>query len=217
MVVSILVAGKVSAEESPQWVKNLPVARDAKQLVVVAQVGEKTTAWISMHEKDSAGNWQVIMTTPGFIGQNGLGKVREGDHKTPVGTFHFTRAFGIAPNPGCIMPYTQVDANYYWSGNANYKYNEMVDIREYPALDTVNSEHLVDYQPYYHYCLNISYNENGTPGRGYAIFMHCFGAAKPWSGGCVAVPEEKMIVVMQNVTPDCVVVIDSLKNLGGSI
>ena len=157
------------------------------------------------------------MTTPGFIGKNGLGKTIEGDNKTPVGIFRFTKAFGIFSDPGCMFQYVQVDENIYWSGDWNYKYNEMVDIRENPALDTANSEHIIDYKIYYNYCLNISYNENGKAGSGSAIFLHCFGDKKPWTGGCVAIPEEKMLFVIQNVKPECVVVIDSLQNLGGTI
>lgn len=75
LVVSFLLVNKVSAEESPQWVKNLPAAKNATQLFIVAQIGEKTTAWISMHEKIND-TWQQIMTTPGFIGKNGLGKTK---------------------------------------------------------------------------------------------------------------------------------------------
>ena len=165
---------KVFAQESSQWIKNLPAAQNANQLFVVAQVGEKTTAWISMHEKDAYGNWQQIMSTPGFIGKEGLGKTREGDNKTPVGTFYFNKAFGIATNPGCRLPYVQVDENIYWSGDTNYKYNEMVNIKDYPALNKEDSEHLIDYNPHYIYCLNISYNEQGMAGKGSAIFLHCF-------------------------------------------
>ena len=217
LVVSFMFANLAAAAQSPQWIQNLPAARNANQLIVVAQVGEKTTAWISMHERDYDGNWQEIMTTPGFIGKNGLGKTREGDSKTPVGTFHFTAAFGIAPDPGCRIPYTQVDENIYWSGDANYHYNKMVDIRDYPRLNKADSEHIVDYNPHYPYALNLSYNEAGIAGKGNAIFMHCFGPAKPWTGGCVALPLDKMLFVMHNVNPECVVVIDSLENLGGEL
>ena len=88
----------VQASPSPQWVKNLPAAQTSEQMVVVAGI-QGTTAWISMHEKIN-GDWEMIMTTPGFIGKNGLGKVKEGDNKTPVGSFKFDYAFGIAPDPG---------------------------------------------------------------------------------------------------------------------
>lgn len=203
-------------KDSPQWIKNLPAAKNSGQIIVVAQIGEKTTAWLSMHEKFN-GNLQQIMTTPAFIGKNGLGKTVEGDNKTPVGIFHFTKAFGIAADPGCQIPYAQVDENIYWSGDWNCRYNQMVDVRNFPALDTANSEHLIEYNPAYIYALNISYNETGAAGKGAAIFLHCFGEKNTWTGGCVAIPEDKMLFVMQNVKPNCAIVIDSLENFGGKI
>ena len=218
-IMSFIFVGQVYAQNfstTPQWIKNLPAAKNAEQLFVVAGMGG-TTAWISMHEKDSSGNWRQIMTTPGFIGRNGLGKVKEGDNKTPVGTFIIDKAFGIAPDPGCAMPYTQVDENIYWSGDLDYKYNQWVDARENPNFDTRYSEHLIEYNPHYMYALNIGYNPECIPGKGSALFIHCFGPAKPWTGGCVALPEEKMKLVIQTIKPGCVAVIDSLQNLGGTI
>ena len=207
-----------ASKPSPAWVAALPAARGASQLFVVGGVGQ-TTAWVSLHEKDADGAWHQLMTTPGFIGRDGLGKTREGDGKTPVGVFRFTMAFGISPDPGSVMPYTQIDENFYWSGDTRpgMKYNQMVDIRELPGLDTEGSEHIVDYDPHYRYCLNIGYNEAGTPGLGSAIFLHCFGPNKPYTGGCVAIPEDKMVFVLHHAKPDCAVVIDSLANLGGSL
>jgi|GEM_PF-195652 len=203
-----------SAEASPEWVASLKEAESATQLFVVAGIGD-TSAWVSMHEKDQDGSWKQIMSTPGYIGKMGLGKTMEGDSKTPVGTFRFNKAFGIAADPGCAIPYTQVDDDYYWSGDVRegYGYNTMVRLSELPDLNQDDSEHIVDYLYQYQYCLNISYNEEGTPGRGSAIFLHCLGPVKPYTGGCVAIPENQMIRVMQNVQEDCVVVIDSLKVL----
>lgn len=202
--------------KSPEWVTKLDDAKDADQLFVVAAY-EKTNAWVSMHEKDKDGNWQMIMTTPGFIGKNGLGKTKEGDGKTPVGTFGFNAAFGIADDPGCAIPYFKADENTYWSGDVRegMQYNKQVDIRDYPDLDKENSEHIIDYTRQYQYCLNISYNAECKPDAGSAIFLHCLGPSKPYTGGCVAIPENQMKAVMQNVKPNCVVVIDSLDNLGG--
>lgn len=221
VMMGVISGGGMTAEAaapSPQWVRALPDANvaDANQLFVVAGIGD-TTAWISMHERAADGSWNQIMTSPGFIGRNGLGKTQEGDGMTPVGTFQFTNAFGIAPDPGCAIPYKQVDDNIYWSGDPRpgMKYNQMVDIRELPELDKESSEHIVDYNPHYVYCMNISYNPDCIPGKGSAIFLHCFGPAKPYTGGCVALPEDKMRFVMQHVRPDCVIIIDSLENLGG--
>ena len=206
-----------SIGESPEWVTKLPEADTAKQLFVVA-VYEGSTAWVSMHNKDKSGKWQMIMSTPGFIGKNGLGKTKEGDGKTPVGTFKFNRAFGNSEDPGTAFEYTRADGNTYWSGDMRKgkHYNELVSLKDMPDLDKENSERIADYPIHYQYCLNISYNAEGTPGKGSAIFLHVFGDRKPFTGGCVAIPLDKMRFVMQNVSKDCVVIINSLENLGGS-
>ncbi len=202
--------------DSPAWVTTLGKEKEATQLLVVAAVGQ-TTAYVSMHEKDEKGKWKEIVSTPGYIGKKGLGKTREGDAMTPKGTFHFNAAFGIAADPGCAIPYHKVTKYDYWSGDPRegYAYNQLVSIKDYPDLDVKNrnTEHLIDCDPEYQYCLNISYNEECIPGVGGAIFLHCIGRVKPFTGGCVAIPEDCMKEVMQNVKPDCVVVIDSLKTL----
>ena len=209
---------------SPEWVTNLPAAKDenTKQLFVVAGMGmDKTTATVSMHERDKDGNWVQILSTPGFVGLKGLcldEDHKEGCAQTPIGTYHFNKAFGIADDPGCQITYVKVTDDTWWSGDdrEGMHYNEMVDIKDFPDLVKDNSEHIMDYEYQYQYCLNISFNEEGTPGRGSAIFLHCFGPLKPYTGGCVALPENIMKLVMQRVTEDCVVVIDTFENLNGS-
>ena len=181
---------------------------------------DKTTATVSMHERAEDGTWKQVLSTPGFVGKYGLvldKERRAGCGKTPIGVYHFNKAFGIAEDPGCAIPYIQVDENTWWSGDdrEGMPYNKMVDIRDYPDLDREESEQIVHYQYEYQYCLNISFNEEATPGRGSVIFLHCFGAVKPYTGGCVALPENMMKQVMQRVRPDCVVVIDTYKSLTG--
>ena len=236
LIMALCLTGAVLAEESPdglhasiqhvtdspEWVVNLPAAQDehVTQLFVVAGLGmDQTTATISMHQRDESGAWKQILSTPGFVGKNGLcldADHREGCAQTPIGVYRFNKAFGIAADPGCAIPYIQVDDNTYWSGDPDRQYNQMVDLRDVPELVMDDSEHIVDYEYQYQYCLNISFNEEGTPGRGSAIFLHCFGPLKPYTGGCVALPENLMKLVMQTVREDCVVVIDTLENLGGS-
>ena len=210
---------------SPEWIVRLPSARDSKttQLFVAAGMGmDRTTASVSMHERQPGGVWMQVLSTPAFIGVHGM--CPDADHwegcgQTPIGIYHFNRAFGIAEDPGCALPYKKADAYTYWSGDdrAGMHYNEMVDIRDFPELALKNSERILDYSYRYQYCLNISFNENGTPGRGSAIFVHCFGPVKPYSGGCIQLPENIMRLVMQRVRPECVVVIDTLENLGGAL
>ena len=78
---------------------------------------------------------------------------------SPVSVFSFNRAFCIAPDPCCAIPYVQVDGNTYWSGDIRkgMRYNELVSLTEYPDLNLSDSEHIVDYTYQYQYCLNIIY------------------------------------------------------------
>ena len=206
---------------SPDWVGKLDAAKNAEQLFVVAAFKvDQTTAWISLHEKQKDGSWRMVMTTPGFVGRNGIGAARESVPTTPQGVFRFNRAFGIADDPGCAIPYVKADNDTYWSCDHREggRYNQLVDAKELPEYDFPNgeSEHIVDYVYHYQYCLNISYNEERVPGLGSGIFLHCFGPARPFSAGCVAIPEPVMKFVMRRVDEKTVVVIDSYEALAGS-
>ena len=203
------------AEYSPDWVGSLDAAEGAEQILVIASAGG-TTADVSMHQRDEEGRWKQLVDAGGYIGKYGLDKTREGDRRTPVGVFRFNAAFGIDEDPGCAIEYHQVTDDDYWSGDQRegHHYNEMVSIADDPDLNTEDSEHLIDYDGQYDYCLNISWNEDGTPGKGSAIFLHC---SETMSGtytlGCVAIPKEQMVKVMRYVDPDCVVVIDHMENI----
>ena len=206
---------------SPEWVRELPQAQDlgTNQLLIVAASGmDKTTCKVSMHERDADGNWIQIFSVDGYVGKKGMvldSERKEGCGKTPIGVYHFDKAFGIADDPGCAIPYIKVTKDLYWSSDMRdgMHYNELVSINDVPDLDVKNSEHLISYTKAYQYCLNISFNEECTPGRGSAIFLHCTGNNK-YTAGCVAVPKDTMKKIMQRVDPDCVVVIDTKANLG---
>ncbi len=210
---------------SPDWIVALPAAQDpaTRQLVVVAGMGlDKSTASVSMHERGEDGKWRQLLSTPGYVGLNGMcpaDKRVEGNKKTPIGVFRVGKAFGIEDDPGCPIPYVKVTDDLYWSGDhkKGMRYNELVSIKDYPTLDTGNSEHLIEYEYPYRYCLDIGFNADCVVGRGSAIFFHCLGDARPYTSGCVAIPENKMKLVMQKIQEGCVFVVDTLENLGGSI
>ena len=111
-------------------------------------------------KKNADGQWEQIIATPGFIGLDGLGDANINDCYTPVGTFTIDKAFGLADDPGCQMEYTKVDDNYYWSGDARegMHFNELVNIKDVPGLDTESCEHISDYDYAYQYVLNMGYN-----------------------------------------------------------
>ncbi|MGX8728474.1 MAG: M15 family metallopeptidase [Lachnospiraceae bacterium] len=214
-------APEKEAEDSPEWLLYLPEAQDenVKQLFIVSGAGlQDTTAVVTMHERNGEGVWKQVLSTPAYVGKNGFcadAAHEEGCGQTPMGTYTFNKAFGVADDPGCAIPYIKVDNDTYWSSDERegMRYNEMVDIKDYPDLDMANSEHIIGSPNAYRYCLNISFNEEGTPGRGSAIFLHCLIPYSPYTAGCVAIPVGVMERVMQRVRPDCVVVINTKERL----
>ncbi len=196
---------------TPQEAGRLAAAQNTDQLVLVGAT-EGSDALLSFYEKGADG-WKEVFTRNAYIGKNGLGKDREGDAKTPVGVFRFTKAFGIAPDPGCPMGYTQVDDTHYWVGDGRSPlYNQFVSTRDHDDFDKKESEHIIEYTKPYVYCLNISYNEQGKPGLGSAIFLHCY-SNNTYTGGCVAIPEEDMRAFLRAVKADCRIVIARLSDL----
>ena len=203
---------------SPEWVTKLDAVKDTEQLIVVAGVG-KSTAYITMHEKDSSGNWQQIIATPGFIGLEGLGPADSYHTYTPIGTFTIDKAFGLAEDPGCKMDYLQVDDSYYWSGDERegMHFNELVNINDLPDLNVEESERIADFDYAYQYVLNMGFNSECVPGHGSAFFFHSFRVNRPYTGGCVAIPEDIMKFVMQHIGPGCKIALDTLENFGGDL
>ena len=205
---------------SPKWVRNLSQAKNSEntQLLIVAADGmSRSTAKVSMHERDKDGNWIQIFSVKGLVGKNGMvadKDRKEGCKKTPIGVYTFDKAFGIANDPGCKIKYTKVTKDLYWSGDQRkgMQYNKMVSIKDYPDLDKKNSEHLIDYTKAYQYCLNISFNKECKLGKGSAIFLHCTGNSN-YTAGCVSIPKSTMLKVMKRVSPGCVVIIDTASKL----
>ena len=163
------------------------------QLIFVQYQGG-SNAQVILYEKQN-GSWKEDFSCQGYVGGNGIDKVKEGDRKTPTGVFGFTKAFGIKDNPGAKLPYTKLNPYLYWCGDKQW-YNTLVDVRETPH--ECSGEHLISYVPHYNYVLAIDYNPECIFGKGSAIFLHCTGS-NPYTGGCVAVSESNMIRIMQTV------------------
>lgn len=135
----------------------------------------------------------VVFTTDVFVGKNGLGKKREGDKKTPLGTMHVKGAFGVCENPGTSINYIHVTPSIYACGDKEY-YNQVIDTA---ALHhKCNGEDMFHIVPEYNYGLMTSYNEKCVVGLGSAIFVHCKGD-KPYTAGCIAFDEDKMIEILK--------------------
>lgn len=194
------------------WVAELETSKETTQILVIAADG--TYATISLHTQDAQGIWVEHFSVTGRVGKNGIGKAVEGDGKTPTGKYSFMKAFGILPDPGITaLPYLQVDESHHWVDDANSKYyNQCVSTNDV-EVDWVSSESLYATGQAYNYALAINYNEACIPGLGSAIFLHCPSADFGITAGCIAIPEENMVMVMQLLQEDCVIIIDEKSNV----
>ena len=94
-------------------VSSLSAARKYSQLIIVSCDGGE--AQISMYKNSGdSSTWNQILSSPGYIGSDGVGQASEDSCHTPQGIYGFTMAFGNLPDPGSAIPYTQTDANSYW-------------------------------------------------------------------------------------------------------
>ncbi len=212
--------------EDCEKIAQLEVAKYTDQIVVVAVSDDGTSLcfYERVTEKDEDTDnasprgemdetWELVLETEAVIGQNGLGKTKEGDGKTPVGVFLFTKVFGILENPGTKMEYTQIDKKHYWvDDSASEYYNQFISIDEVEP-DWESAEHICEYGESYHYVLAISYNSESIPGVGSAVFLHCLSEGAESTAGCVAIPEVYMREILKQLEPQCIVIIDEKDNI----
>lgn len=189
----------------------LKEAKDSSQLILV--VGEEgCQVTVSYYKKESAtkkkgpgepadGIWKQVFTTQGIYGKNGsTDEKREGDGKTPLGTYQFTMAFGLNEDPGSVLPYHRIEQGDYWVDDSESTYyNKLVNTNQ--TKQAWNSaEDMMASAPYYNYGLVLDYNKDCIPGAGSAIFMHCTkSTADTGSQGCIRIPEELMKQVVQSM------------------
>ena len=196
-------------DQDLSWVNDLDVSKECSQLVVVS-VYNTNYATISLHTKYD-GVWEDEFSVTGRVGSRGIGKEKEGDKKTPTGVYGLNTAFGIKPDPGCPIGYTQVNENHYWGGKPDQYYNTFVDASQIPDYSPKGAEHIIDYGTVYNYCVAIDYNPEGIVGKGSAIFLHCSG--KGATAGCVSMPESNMVTLLRNLRSDAKIVIDFSSNI----
>jgi len=186
-VIPVTVVGEIPQGSAAA---ELDCANQAEQIVLVDYTGG-SKAVLSVHKKRD-GVWTELASCDAYVGKNGIGKTKEGDRKTPTGTYNLTTPFGIKADPGAQMAYLKVTKYHYWCGDSSSEYyNRLVDERKVSRKHKSSDEYLIKYKGVYNYCMFIDYNAEGTPNKGSCIFLHCTGKNK-YTAGCVAIPEKMM-------------------------
>ena len=175
-----------------------PLAR--RQLITVSAASYGATYATLTAYRRSAGRWRPVLGPwTARIGRGGFAPVglkREGDGRTPSGTFGFGFFFGVLPNPGVRFRYRQSQPYDFWDDDpASPRYNEWVDQRR---ADPGLSPEPMDVSGY-DYGAVIAYNTARTPGLGSGIFLHVnIGIA---TAGCVTLPMDELLRVLRWLNP----------------
>ncbi|MDR1853312.1 MAG: L,D-transpeptidase family protein [Azoarcus sp.] len=200
------VAAPRPVDEATRTLLEAKAGGAGKALVVTADAAAPQRATLRAYAR-ADGVWTLRFTTPVWLGRSGFRPdKREGDGGTPTGVYTFTRAFGVAPDPGSTLPYTQVSAADVWVDDPASRYYNQWARSDYPDADWRSAERLANFKDAYKHALVIAYNVAPTvPGKGSAIFLHV-STGRP-TAGCVAVPEAALVFLLGFVAPDTRIVL----------
>jgi L,D-peptidoglycan transpeptidase YkuD (ErfK/YbiS/YcfS/YnhG family) len=134
------------------------------------------------------------------VGYNGVarpGQKREGDGRTPAGTYGFSFFFGVRADDGFSFPFRHAYRYDFWDDDpASRRYNQWVDARTHNPGASPEPMHQL---PAYEYAAVITYNSKRIPGRGSAIFLHVgTGTA---TAGCVSLPRAELLDLLRWLKP----------------
>jgi L,D-peptidoglycan transpeptidase YkuD (ErfK/YbiS/YcfS/YnhG family) len=182
-------------------VTRLNGVHNATQVVSVTSTSYRsTTATVRAFAKTRSGWRQVAGPWSAWIGQAGFappGHKREGDLRTPSGSFTFSFMFGVDRNPGVHYRWRHAGPDDYWDDDsASPRYNLWTDIRRHSAGRSPEPLHVT---PSYADVAAIHYNAARTPGRGSAIFLHVTHHSP--TTGCIALPKSQLIELLRWLRP----------------
>jgi L,D-peptidoglycan transpeptidase YkuD (ErfK/YbiS/YcfS/YnhG family) len=175
----------------------------ARQVIEVAASRYGTTyATLTAYRKTSSGWVRSHGPWTARVGRNGFtppGKKREGDGRTPTGSYGFASFFFGVDAPPSGIRYSWRHAYTYdvWDDDSSSaRYNLWTDRRRhYPGR---NPEPL-HVQPQYDAAAVIAYNAARKAGLGSAIFLHVSRGVA--TSGCVAVPRSRLLALLRWLNP----------------
>ena len=162
------------------------LSKEVQQVIVVDPL-KASYARITTWELKN-GQWHpVFWPMKAMVGRKGvapLNEKREGDGRTPSGTYALGTAFGYAASVKTKLSYRQATERDFWVDDVNSsQYNQWVTgIPEAKSFELMKRK-----DDLYAYGVVIEYNTNPiVPGNGSAIFMHIWRGPGKATSGCVA-------------------------------
>jgi len=132
------------------------------------------------------------------IGKNGVTrKKKEGDYKTPLGTFKIEKLFfrkDKIKKPKTLLKTVEIKQSMGWCDDINYpkKYNRLIKIN-----NKIKHEKLRRNDGKYDLFIPISYNRrNPKVNLGSCIFIHLTKNFKP-TAGCIALKKKDFLIMLK--------------------
>jgi len=198
---ALLLPGAPAHAAPNRLIDHLRGVHNAEQVIAVTTSGYGSSYATFRAYRHTAHGWRrVFGPWSARIGTNGFaprGDKREGDGRTPTGSYGFQFMFGVNGNPGVRYHYRRALRTSFWdddSSSANY--NRWVDSR-YDAIG--RSPEPMHMSPAYNYGAVIAYNTSRTPGRGSAIFLHVSHHSA--TAGCVSIGQARLVKVLRWLRP----------------
>ena len=195
-------AGILPAEHARAgWAGVTGTRGGVRQLITVTAASHSATFAVLRAYRVSGGK-RILVLGPwtARVGYNGVakpGRKREGDGRTPSGTYAISFFFGVQPDRGFAFHFRHAYTYDYWDDDpASARYNQWVNARKHSPGARPEPLHRV---PAYDYAAVIAYNTARVPGRGSAIFLHVgTGTA---TAGCVSLPRARLIKALHWLRP----------------
>lgn len=131
-------------------------------------------------------------------------KKREGDMKTPLGSYRLKRVFYRADKierPSTTLPLQEITPDMGWCDDpVDPAYNTLIR-KPYEA----SHEDMFRDDDIYDLVVEISHNDPPVPGLGSAVFLHLMRPEKTGTAGCIAFTHENLRFLLDNVTKDTMI------------
>jgi L,D-peptidoglycan transpeptidase YkuD (ErfK/YbiS/YcfS/YnhG family) len=193
---------KATKARTTLLVERLHGVGNARQVISVVASGYGTSyATVQAFTKTSSGWKRSFGPWSARIGRHGFappGDKREGDLRTPSGSYGFSFMFGVQPNPGVRYEYRRVTGDWdVWADDPGTpRYNLWTDTR---TQDAGPSPEPMNNTPAYNYSAVIAYNTARTSGLGSAIFLHVSTGGS--TAGCVSLPTSELLDLLRWLDP----------------
>ena len=185
--VSARSSARVGLPLGPETLSTVPASAD--QVLIVRGKGPTSSiATVQLYERSE--NWTRVASWKGHVGRSGWsGDPREGDLKTPVGTFTLSDAGGRRPDPGTKLPYHRSDAfvapqepGFGDSMASAFNYVVAVDFNRVPGRSPLDQTRPQGWN------------------RGGGIWIHVDHNGP--THGCVSIPQPAMRTLLRTLRPD---------------